>query len=113
MSFALVLTHEKPAPKTHCCEDMTEQANLAYPEAESPLLGSTDKRIYWSPAFDEYGLICQPSAEVLVISHCPFCGTSLPRSKRELWGEALTARGWRGWDEVMPEEFLSNAWREL
>ena len=84
MSFALVLSGEKHIRRNHCCTEMAEQANLTYPAADSALLGSTDKRIYWSSAFDEYGLICQPSAEVLVISNCPFCGSKLPESKRSL-----------------------------
>jgi len=113
MSFALVLKGEKHAVKAHCCDVMTEQVNLVYPQAAGPLLGSTDKRVYWSSAFDEYGLICQPSAEVLVISHCPFCGVALPASKRDRWVEALEARGWRTWGDSIPEDFLSNAWREL
>jgi hypothetical protein len=113
MSFALVLTGEKHVPRAHCCEEMTKQANLVYANAASPLLGSTDKRIYWSSAFDEYGLICQPSSEILVISHCPFCGARLPESKRDMWESALEGRGWRRWGDLIPEEFLSNAWREL
>lgn len=113
MSFALVLNQEQPLEKEHCCAAMTEQANLAYPEATSQLLGSTDKRIYWSPLFDEYGLICQPSAEVLVIANCPFCGVRLPHSQRDHWFAKLEATGWKTWDDPIPEEFFSYAWREL
>ncbi len=112
MSFALVLAHESHVRKEHCCVAMTEQVNLVYPSAESALLGSTDKRVYWSPAFDEYGLICQPSAEVLVISCCPFCGSRLPLSRRDEWMAAVELTGWRTWGGPMPKEFLSNAWRE-
>jgi hypothetical protein len=112
MSFALVLTNEKPLQKEHCCPEMTEQANLSYPNAKSALLGSTDKRIYWSPVFDEYGLICQPSAEILVIAHCPFCGTSLPTRQRDKWVEKLEKTGWRVWGDPIPEQFLTKAWRE-
>lgn len=113
MSFALVLTDEKPLAKVHCCSAMTEQANLISANPKSALLGSTDKRIYWSPLFDEYGLICQPSAEVLVISHCPFCGTKLPSSQRAQWFEKLERTGWQTWGDQIPMGFLSNAWREL
>lgn len=95
MSFALLLTDELPLHKEHCCDAMTEQANQTYPGAKSALLGSTDKRIYWSSLFDEYGLICQPSAEVLVISHCPFCGFQLPSSLRAEWFEKLEKMGWQ------------------
>jgi hypothetical protein len=113
MSFALVLTDELPLRKKHCCAEMTEQANLTYPNAESALLGSTDKRIYWSPLFDEYGLICQPSAEVLVIAHCPFCGVQFAPSEREKWLEKLERTGWQAWGDPIPKEFFTEAWREL
>ena len=112
MSFALVLTDEIPVQKEHCCSKMTEQANLACPHAKSALLGSTDKRIYWSPVFDEYGLICQPSAEVLVISHCPFCGVPLPAPLRDRWLEKLERTGWQTWGDPIPREFLTVVWRE-
>ena len=113
MLFALVLTDELPLHKEHCCEVMTEQSNLTYPGAKSALLGSTDKRIYWSPLFDEYGLICQPSAEILVIAHCPFCGFQLPSSLRAEWFEKLEKTGWQTWGDPIPKEFFTEAWREL
>ena len=113
MSFALVLTDELPLQRGHCCAAMTEQANLTYPNAKSALLGSTDKRIYWSPVFDEYGLVCQPSAEVLVIAHCPFCGVHLPSSQRAQWFEKLNRTGWQSWGDPIPKEFYTEAWREL
>lgn len=113
MSFALVLTAELPLHKEHCCEAMTKQANMTYPGAKSALLGSTDKRIYWSPLFDEYGLICQPSAEVLVIANCPFCGLQLPSSLRGEWFEKLEKTGWQTWSDPIPKEFFTKAWREL
>ena len=112
MSFALVLADEKHIAKAHCCDEMTEQANLAYSGAASALLGSTDKRIYWSAAFDEYGLICQPSPEVLVISNCQFCGATLPKSHRSNWLASLEERGWKQWGDPIPKEYLSSAWRE-
>jgi hypothetical protein len=113
MSFALVLEKEQPFEKEHCCAAMTEQANLSYPSAKSALLGSTDKRIYWSPLFDEYGLICQPSAEILVVTNCPFCGARLPLSQRDQWIARLEKTGWQSWGDPIPKEFLSHAWREL
>lgn len=112
MSFALVLTDERHMQKEHCCPEMTEQANLAHSHAKSALLGSTDKRIYRSPVFDEYGLIRQPSAEILVIAHCPFCGARLPASLRERWLEKFDRTGWQTWGDPIPREFLTEVWRE-
>ncbi|WP_407074853.1 DUF6980 family protein [Roseateles sp.] len=111
MTFSLVLTGESSYPNGHCCAEMSEQANMAFPEAKSPLQGSTDKRIYWSPVFDEYGLICQPSSEILQIHHCPFCGSRLPESRRDMWFEKLEKEGWRTWGDPIPIELLSHDWK--
>jgi hypothetical protein len=111
MTFSLVLTDEARYTKEHCCAEMTEQVNMAFPKAKSPLLGSTDKRIYWSPVFDEYGLICQPSAEILQICHCPFCGSGLPESQRVKWLERLEKEGWKTWGDPIPSELLLHDWK--
>ena len=111
MTYALVLREEKHLHKEHCCGEMTEQVNQIYPSENSALVGSTDKRIYWSPAFDEYGLICQPSAEILIISHCPFCGTKLPSSQRDTWMTELEKTGWLTWGDPIPSKFLSERWQ--
>jgi hypothetical protein len=111
MTFSLVLTGEPSYVKEHCCAEMSEQANMAFPDAKSPLLGSTDKRIYWSPVFDEYGLICQPSAEVLPIHHCPFCGFRLPVSRRDEWFATLENGGWQTWGDPIPSELLAHDWK--
>lgn len=113
MPFKLILDQEQPFEKEHCCALMAEQANLTYPEAAGALLGSTDKRIYWSPLFDEFGLICQPSAEILLIANCPFCGTRLPPSQRNKWFAKLGSVGWKNWGDPIPREFFFHAWREL
>ncbi|WP_332778328.1 DUF6980 family protein [Polaromonas sp.] len=111
MTFSLVLTEERLYAKEHCCSEMSEQVNMSALDAKSPLLGSTDKRIYWSPVFNEYGLICQPSAEVLQIQHCPFCGVRLPESRRDQWFERLESKGWKTWGDPIPNELLSHEWK--
>jgi hypothetical protein len=110
MTFALVLKNEPQVIRDHCCEQMTAQANLQSPMVESPLLGTTNKRIYWSALFDEYGLICQPSAEILLIANCPFCGSALPGSRRDEWMRKLEATGWRTWDDPIPSHMLTEQW---
>lgn len=110
MAFSLILENEPHLERQHCCPAMTEQVNLQSPLVSSPLLGSTDKRIYWSTVFNEYGLICQPSTEVLVISHFPFCGSALPVSRRREWFEALERTGWRTWGDPIPPRMLTCEW---
>ncbi|MES2508842.1 MAG: hypothetical protein V4625_02890 [Pseudomonadota bacterium] len=111
MTFSLVLTNEPVHVKDHCCIEMSRQVDMLFPHAQSPLLGSTDKRIYWSPVFNEYGLVCQPSAEILQIQHCPFCGVLLPESRREKWFERLESKGWKTWGDAIPSEMLTHDWQ--
>ena len=112
MTFAMILAQEPHIERQHCCDEMTWQANITHAQAESALLGSTDKRIYWSSVFNEYGLICQPSAEVLTIAHCPFCAATLPASHRYEWFKTLEDTGWRSWGDPIPEHMLRSDWRE-
>ena len=109
--FALVLENEERHIKLHCCQEMTEQVNSVWPEAESPLQGSTDQRLYWSPVFNEYGLICQPSPEVMKILFCPFCGAKLPMSRRDEWFVRLEKSGWKTWGDPIPLELLRHDWK--
>jgi hypothetical protein len=111
MKYAFVLKEEPFYEKEHCCSDMSSQANMHSLSSTSALLGTTDKRIYWSPVFDEYGLICQPSAEILIITHCPFCGSLLPPSRRDAWFSRLEETGWQSWEDPIPKELLSHEWQ--
>jgi hypothetical protein len=109
--FALILSNEKRHVKDHCCREMTDQVNMHWSKAKSPLLGSTDQRIYWSPVYDEYGLICQPSAEILKIHYCPFCGGRLPDSRRDAWFKRLAITGWKTWGDPVPDDLLKHDWQ--
>jgi hypothetical protein len=108
--FSLVLKGEPRQFKDHCCAAMTSQVNTCSKLGASPFEGSTDQRIYWSSLWDEYGLLCQPSTEILSIGYCPFCGTQLPKSRRKEWFEKLEAAGWHTWGDPIPQEFLEIGW---
>jgi hypothetical protein len=112
MPFFLILKDECRKAKDHCCQEMSTQVNLFSEGERGPLQGTTDKRVYWSPIFDEYGLICQPSAEILAIRHCPFCGTRLPMSRRDAWFARLERTGWRAWGDPIPRSLLNHDWDE-
>jgi hypothetical protein len=113
MTFSLILDNEPQVTRTHCCEAMTHQASLSSPFAESPLLGTTDKRVYWSPLLNEYGLICQPSPEILQIAFCPFCGSELPPSRRDEWFRKLEATGWKTWGDPVPDFMFTENWHSV
>ncbi len=71
-----------------------------------------DSLLHYSPRFDEYGLIIHDGGtSLLVIRHCPWCGTKLPESKRDRWFDELEARGIQNpSEENAPPEYLTDAW---
>jgi uncharacterized protein DUF6980 len=81
------------------------------PEGEDPF-ECPDNLIYWAPQFDEYGLIIHDGgASYLVIGRCPWCGATLPESKRDMWLSELQARGFSNplTDEV-PVPYTTDEW---
>lgn len=101
------------ADKQHCCEQMTKQLNSKCSE-HPDAFDCADNVIYYSPNFDEYGLIIHDGgSSYIAIKHCPWCGVSLPKSKRDLWFDKLVALGYDNpWTQDIPKEFLSNEWFE-
>jgi hypothetical protein len=73
-----------------------------------------DVLINYSGKFDEYGLIIHDGgSSSLLIQYCPFCGTKLPESKRDLWFDALESMGFDDPSEQeIPEQFNSRDWYE-
>ena len=73
---------------------------------------SDHKIISYSKRFDEYMIpISQDSG--ICLSFCPWCGTKLPESKRELWFEELDRLGieFSLFDtEQVPSPYLSDEW---
>jgi hypothetical protein len=61
---------------SHCCEQMTIQLQ--------------DERVpvEYSPKYREYSLRISTTVEQ-GIDYCPWCGTKLPESLRDLWFETL------------------------
>lgn len=61
---------------SHCCEQMSIQLQ--------------DERvpIEYTPRFRTYGLIVG-SSTIQRLDYCPWCGTKLPESLRDLWFETL------------------------
>ena len=73
-----------------------------------------DVLINYISKFDEYGLIIHDGGSSFVeISFCPWCGSKLPESKRDLWFDELEKLGFDNPNEQsIPEEFLSSKWFE-
>ncbi|MBC7932277.1 MAG: hypothetical protein H7Z38_17105 [Rubrivivax sp.] len=73
-----------------------------------------DNLIYYSPRFDEYGIIIHDGGSSFsLIAYCPWCGSKLPESKWDEWFEKLKALGFDDPSEQdIPEEFLTRTWYE-
>ena len=79
--------------KQFCCQQMTEALNHQCSQHSDPF-DCADALIHYSPKLDEYGLIIHDGgSSVITISHCPWSGTKLPTSKRDLWFGDLAALG--------------------
>jgi hypothetical protein len=68
--------------------------------------------VLYQPEFDEYALPVRTEPPSLVpISHCPWCGTALPASRREEWVERLATLGITDpANQEVPEAYRSDRW---
>ena len=82
---------------------------------EHPNLSECSKAaIIYNPKFDEYHIGSRGgTGDDIIIARCPWCGVKLPESKRDLWFERLEQMGIDPWQDDVPEEFNSGAWRKI
>jgi hypothetical protein len=70
-----------------------------------------DNIIYYNQTLDEYGLIIHNGgSSYMRILFCPFCGTKLPKSKRELYFSMLKKLGLNPFDDNLPEKLRTDEW---
>ena len=95
----------------HCCNQMTQQLNSKC-EQHSNEFECPDVLVNYNPKFDEYGLIIHDGgASTMEMFYCPWCGSKLPESKRDLWFDVLEGLGFDNPSEQsIPDEFMSSAW---
>ena len=71
--------------KMFCCESMNRATSLSC-QVHTDKFECPDVLVSYLPKFDEYGLIIHDGGtSVIGIQFCPFCGSRLPDSKRDLW----------------------------
>lgn len=99
--------------KTHCCDIMTNEVNKKCHQHSDPF-GCPDHLVSYSEKLDEYGIIIHDGgSSSSAILFCPWCGSNMPESKRELWFEELEKLGIDDpWEQEIPEEFETGKWRE-
>jgi hypothetical protein len=97
--------------KHHCCETMTIQVNYICELHDNPF-DCPDHLVYYEMMFDEYSLIIHDGGtSTFQIHYCPWCGTKLPESKRELWFDTLQELGFDNPSvQDIPNEFNSDQW---
>jgi hypothetical protein len=98
MKIVMMLKNERPVAPQVCCEEMGKA--LEHPEHQ----------MYYSAAYEEYGLCLTSGYEYSVIAHCPWCGSRLPNSKRDEWFDELEAQGLDPWGAPVPDEYLGPEW---
>ncbi len=69
--------------RNHCCEMMSAQ--IAHRcEQHADIFDCPDVLIVYRSKFDEYGIIIHDGgSSSITIHYCPWCGTTLPDSKRD------------------------------
>jgi len=81
-------------------------------ESHKDIYACPDVLVSYLPKFDEYGLIVHDGGSASIsINYCPWCGSRLPESKRDLWFDELEKLGFDDPSErEIPIEFTSDAW---
>jgi len=105
----------RPAPVEagRCCEKMAMALEHDCGQHETPW-ECPDTVLIFHELFDEYGIPVRDGGQsVLLIQHCPWCGTRLPPSQRDRWFDDLEALGVDEQEiEEIPARFLSAEWRK-
>jgi hypothetical protein len=105
-----VFDHRRISITDHCCQQMRDEVEHRCAEHPDPY-DCPEHLVRYVPNFDEYGLIVHDGgASYVDIAYCPWCGTRLPRSKRERWWAEMERLGIDPWTETPPPLYQSDAW---
>ena len=113
MEYVLILENQPVVHKNHCCNEMSRQVELG--NCGDTIVSDTrsypsDKRVFWSSLFDEYGLVNSSAPEVSLINYCPFCGDKKSKSKRDAWFTKLESLSWAQWGDPIPDFMFTVDW---
>ena len=81
----------------HCCGQMEN------------LLREGDLTIRYNSKYREYGIDYKNEGSYQIINYCPWCGSELPKSLRDLWFEIIDALGVEPEGDI-PKSMQSDAW---
>ena len=90
---------------------MREQISFGC-DAHPDLADCPDALVAYSARFDDYGLrIHDGGGAVVSISHCPWCGARLPRSRRAEWFRRLEELGFEDpLSQEVPADYMTSRW---
>lgn len=71
-----------------------------------------DILISYFARFDEYSIAVRDGgSSAVAIRYCPWCGVTLPESKRNLWFDELTKLGYTDFHgDDIPQQYWTDAW---
>jgi hypothetical protein len=97
--------------KKYCCERMSQEVSRTCADHNDPF-ECPDCIIFYSAKFDEYGIIVHDGgSNTILVQYCPWCGSGLPTSKRDVWLDTLADIGFDDpWNQEIPPEFQSDLW---
>lgn len=94
----------------HCCASMVDALDFDCKEHADPF-ACGDALLIYNDVMNEYGLIIHDgTASYVLIDRCPWCGTQLPQSARDVWFDQIDALELDA-GAPPPPRFLSSAWR--
>jgi hypothetical protein len=93
----------------YCCTEMVFYLSEGI---DTDPYDNPDVIIVHNIKFDEYGIPIQDGGTSFIkIKHCPWCGSKLPESKRDLWWDTLKNLGFDNpFEQEIPKEFDSDEW---
>jgi hypothetical protein len=94
----------------HCCASMVDALHFDCDKHPDPF-ACPDSLLIYNDVMNEYGLIIHDgTTSYVLIDRCPWCGTRLPQSAREIWFDQIDALE-LDVGVPPPQRFLSSAWR--
>lgn len=99
--------------KKHCCKEMEKRRFTCLGKgsvSEAP----ENRLVLYVPPFQEYGLpINDGGSSFILIKYCLWCGTKLPKSKRNSWVSKMSKLGYTSpFSEDVPDIYLTEDWEE-
>ena len=94
----------------HCCKLMNYYLYYKCPIHKNPF-DCPDNIITYDDVFDEYGIIIHDGGQsLIIISHCPWCGAKLPKSKHDKWCRIMEKLGIDPDIDDIPEKYTKWGW---